>query len=107
MHYGELISDKFVPDWYNAYCVNNNTLVFKNKPESVLKYIHNSINITDSEKVNIAKHYTPKPNSNILPYTYIFGEFRLTYKPTGEKILIRGRKRQRYKTSGIHNEITK
>jgi len=86
MYYGKLTSDKYEPDWYNAYCTNENADRFKNNPQEVLKYLHSSINMTDTEKVNVIKYHKPKPF--IVPYSYFFGEVWLTHKLTGEKIVI-------------------
>ena len=87
MYCSKLTSDQFEPDWYNAYCTNENPLRFKNNPNEALKYIHSSIKKTDSEIVNIIRYPRPRPDF-LLPYSYFFGEVRLTYKPTNEKIII-------------------
>ena len=83
---GKLMSDQYEPEWYNAYCANMNADRFKSTPQEVLKYLHKSINLTDSDKVNIIKH--PNNKSFMVPYSYFFGEVQVTHKATGEKIII-------------------
>ncbi len=85
-HFGKLTSEQYEPDWFNAYSANENIDKFKDNPTEILKYIHSSINMSDSDIVNVVKYHKPKPKP--MPYSYFFGEVGLTHKATGEKIII-------------------
>lgn len=86
IHNGEIVDNQFIPKWYDAFCVNRNILKFKDDPNSIFKYIHSSLKVSNEQVLNAINNY--KPKFNRLPYIYFFGEVHFTHTSSKQKIIM-------------------